>query len=146
MMHMMPKGERTITLVHMGHVDTTFLRAKPIIVAYMWCKISISALRETFFVKNPSEFDKQKGFSTEQCVVDYKNVNCLDKQNGFCIVAAAKYCISLSAIWCHHSDCMFVCMCICVCMHLYVYVCICMCVCVYMCMYVYVCVCMLRVG
>ena len=40
MMHMMPKGERTITFVHMGHgfsalVDTTFLRA-------MWCKISVA--------------------------------------------------------------------------------------------------------
>ena len=36
-----------------------------------------------------------KGFSTAQCVVDYKNVNCLDKQNDFCIAAAAKYLLLL---------------------------------------------------
>ena len=84
--------------MYQGHgfsalVDTTFAGEAN------YCSIHVVQNKHfcvagNIFLKNPSEFDKQKGFSTVQCVVDYKNVNCLDKQNGFCIAAAAKYCVT----------------------------------------------------
>ena len=56
------------------------MRAKP-----------ISALQETFFVNYPLLW-QAKSFSSEYCVVDYKYINDLEKQSGFCIAAAAQFC------------------------------------------------------
>ena len=36
-------------------------------------KIHVSVLWGNVFVKQFSEFDKQEGFSSEKCVVDYQN-------------------------------------------------------------------------
>ena len=46
-------------------------RAKPIAV---YCEMHVSVLWGNVFVKQSSEFDKQEGFSSEKCVVDYENV------------------------------------------------------------------------
>ena len=48
-------------------------------------------VRKHYIVNDSHKFDGQKGISSEQCVVGYKNVNCLAKQSGLCI-AAAQYC------------------------------------------------------
>ena len=48
--------------------------------------------RVTVKRKQPREFDKQKNISSEHCVVDYKNINDLEKQSGFCTAAVAQYC------------------------------------------------------
>ena len=37
----------------------------------VYCEIHVSVLWGNVFVKQSSEFDKQEGFSSEKCVVDY---------------------------------------------------------------------------
>ena len=39
----------------------------------VYCEIHVSVLWGNVFVKQSSEFDKQEGFSSEKCVVDYEN-------------------------------------------------------------------------
>ena len=39
----------------------------------VYCEIHVSELWGNVFVKQFSEFDKQEGFSSEKCVVDYEN-------------------------------------------------------------------------
>ena len=66
----------TFKRTHVRNRDKlTLLRAKPIIVVYCEIRVHVcvSVLRKTVFANNSSEFDKQEGFSSEQCVVEYKN-------------------------------------------------------------------------
>ena len=39
----------------------------------VYCKIHVSVLWGNVIVKHSSDFDKQEGFSSEKCVVDYEN-------------------------------------------------------------------------
>ena len=39
----------------------------------VYCEIHVSVLWGNVFVKQSSDVDKQEGFSSEKCVVDYEN-------------------------------------------------------------------------
>ena len=57
----------------------------------MWNKRFNATGKRFFFVNNPTNLTS-KNISTEHCFVDYKNVNNLENQSGFCTAAAAQYC------------------------------------------------------